>query len=82
MRTELIALLGLILGFFCGEALAAVAGTISFALFSSTPSGLVLWMLRSLPVVCALAHVRRRNGHRVPPPQGGLVPVSFCEEIT
>lgn len=70
MRTVFIALLGLVLGFFFGEALAAMAGMISFAVFSSTPSGLVLWMLRSLPVVSALAcavvtvavHLRRRAG--------------------
>ncbi len=54
MRTLFIALLGLVLGFFFGEALATIAGMISFAVFSSTPSGLMLWMLRSLPVVSAL----------------------------
>ena len=32
-----------------------MAGMISLAVFSSTPSGLVLWMLRRLPFVCALA---------------------------
>ena len=70
MRTVFMALLGLVLGFFFGEALAAMAGMISFAVFSSTPSGLVLWMLRSLPVVSALAcavvavavDLRRRAG--------------------
>ncbi len=39
MRTLFIALLGLVLGFFFGEALAAIAGMISFAVSSSTPSG-------------------------------------------
>ena len=70
MRIVFIALLGLVLGFFFGEALAAMAGMISFTVFSSTPSGLVLWMLRSLPVVSALAcaavtvtkYLRRRAG--------------------
>ena len=70
MRTVFIALLGLILGFFIGEALAAMAGTIGFAVFSSTPSELMLWMLRSLPVVSSLAcavvtvtvYLRRRAG--------------------
>ncbi len=40
MRIVFIALLGLVLGFFFGEALAALAGMISFIVFSSTPSGL------------------------------------------
>ena len=70
MRIVFIALLGLVLGFFFGEALAAMAGMISFTVFSNTPSGLVLWMLRSLPVVSALAcavvtvtvYLRRRAG--------------------
>jgi hypothetical protein len=70
MRTVFVALLGLILGFFLGEALAAIAGMIGFAVFSSTPSGPVLWILRSLPVVSAIACVvvavtialRRRPG--------------------
>lgn len=71
MKTVLIALIGLVLGFFCGEAIATMAGIISFAVFSSsTPSGPVLWMLRSLPFVCALAcaivvvnvYLRRRPG--------------------
>jgi hypothetical protein len=55
MKTVFVALLGLVLGFFYGEALAAMAGMIGFAAFSSTPSGLVLWILRSLPVVSAIA---------------------------
>jgi uncharacterized membrane protein YcfT len=67
MRIVFIALLGLVLGFFFGEAL---AGMISFTVFSSTPSGLVLWMVRSLPLVSALAcavvtvavYLRRRAG--------------------
>jgi hypothetical protein len=50
-----VALLGLILGFFFGEALAAIAGMIGFAAFSSAPAGPVLWILRSLPVVSAIA---------------------------
>ena len=70
MRTVLVALLGVIPGFFFGEALAAMAGMVSFAAFSSTPAGPVLWILRSLPVVCALAcavaavavDLRRRTG--------------------
>ena len=70
MRIVFIALLGLVLGFFFGEALAAMAGMISFTVFSSTPSGLVLWMVRSLPLVSALAcaivtvaaYLRRRTG--------------------
>ena len=55
MKTVFVALLGLVLGFSFGEALAAMAGMIGFAAFSSTPSGLVLWILRSLPVVSAIA---------------------------
>ena len=70
MRIVFIALLGLVLGFFFGETLAVMAGMISFTVFSSTPSGLVLWMLRSLPLVSALAcavvtvavYLRRRAG--------------------
>ena len=70
MTTILVALLGLPLGFFFGEALAAMAGMISFAAFSSIPSGLMLWILRSVPVIsviaCAVAAValnlRRRPG--------------------
>lgn len=70
MRIVFIALLGLVLGFFFGEALAAMAGMISFTVFSSTPSGLVLWMLRNLPLVSAFAcavvtvavYLRRRAG--------------------
>ena len=70
MRIVFIALLGLVLGLFFGEALAAMAGMISFTVFSSTPSGLVLWMVRSLPLVSALAcavvtvavYLRRRAG--------------------
>ena len=70
MRTVFMALLGLVLGFFFGEALAAMAGMTSFAVFNSIPSGLVLWMLRSLPVVSAFAcaivtisvYLRRRSG--------------------
>ncbi len=54
MRTVLVALLGLMLGFFFGEALAMIAGMTGFAVFSSTPSGPVLWILRILPVVCAI----------------------------
>jgi hypothetical protein len=55
MRTAFVALLALLLGFCTGEALAAMAGMISFAAFSSTPSGPALWILRSLPIVSALA---------------------------
>jgi hypothetical protein len=70
MRTVLVALLGLILGFFVGEALAAASGMIGFAALGGTPSGPLLWLLRSLPVVCALAGAvaavavvdRRRTG--------------------
>ena len=70
MRTIFVALLGLLLGFFLGEALAAMAGMICFAAFSSIPSGPMLWILRSLPVIsaitCAVAAVavnlRRRPG--------------------
>ena len=72
MRTVFVALLGLILGFFFGEALAAIAGMINFAVPSSTPSGPVLWILRILPVVSAIAcavvavavALRRRPGQR------------------
>jgi hypothetical protein len=42
MRTIFVALLGLLLGFFLGEALAAMAGMICFAAFSSIPSGPML----------------------------------------
>jgi len=70
VRIVFIALLGLVLGFFFGEALAVMAGMISFTVFSSTSSGLVLWMLRSLPLFSALAcaivsvavYLRRRTG--------------------
>jgi len=70
MKTVFVTLLGLVLGFFFGEALAAMAGMIGFAMSSTTPSGPVLWILRSLPVVsaitCAVAAVavdlRRRAG--------------------
>jgi hypothetical protein len=70
MRTILVALLGLLLGFFFGETLAAMAGMISFAAFSSIPSGPMLWILRSLPVISAIAcavaavalNLRRRPG--------------------
>jgi hypothetical protein len=70
MRTVFIALLGLVLGFFFGKALTMMAGMSSLAMFSSTPSGLMLWMLRTLPVVSALAcavvtvtvYLRRRAG--------------------
>jgi hypothetical protein len=70
VRIVFIALLGLVLGFFFGEALAAMAGMISFTVFSNTPSGLVLWMVRSLPLVSALAcavvtvavYLRRKAG--------------------
>ena len=55
MRTVLVALLGLTLGFFVGEVLAATSGMICFAAFGGVPSGPVLWILRSLPIVCALA---------------------------
>ncbi len=55
MRTVFVALLGMVLGFFIGEALAAMAGMIGFATFSSIPSEPVLWILRSLPVVSAIA---------------------------
>ena len=74
MRTLFIALLGPVLGFFFGEALAAMAGMISFAVFSSTPSGLVALDAEELASrFCA--RVRHRNGRRVPPPQGGLASV-------
>jgi ABC-type nitrate/sulfonate/bicarbonate transport system permease component len=67
MKTVFVALLGLILGFIFGEALAAIAG---FAMFSSTPFGPVLWILRILPVVSAIAcavvavavDLRRKSG--------------------
>ena len=70
MRTVLLALLGVALGFFLGETLAAMAGMIGFAAFGSAPSGPVLWILRSLPIVCAIAgavaafavDIRRRPG--------------------
>jgi hypothetical protein len=70
MRTALLALLGLVLGFFAGEVVAATFGMISFAAFDGTPFGPVLWILRSLPIVCALAGAvaavavanRRRSG--------------------
>jgi hypothetical protein len=55
MRTVLVALLGLILGFFFGELLAATFGMIGFAVLDSAPSGPLLWILRSLPIVGALA---------------------------
>ena len=72
MRTVFVALLGLILGFFFAEALAVIAGMIGFAVFSSSPSGPVLWILRILPVVSAIACAvvavavafRRRPGQR------------------
>ena len=70
MRTVFVALLGLVLGFFVGETLAATSGVIGFAVFDGTPSGPLLWILRSLPIVCALAGAvaavavdnRRRSG--------------------
>ncbi len=55
MRTIFVALLGLLLGFFLGEALAAMAGMICFVAFSSIPSGPRLWILRGLPVISAIA---------------------------
>lgn len=69
MRSIFVGLLGLVLGFFLGEVLAATAGMLGFAAFSSTPSGPVLWILRSLPGIfaigCAVAAVavdlRRRS---------------------
>jgi Family of unknown function (DUF5957) len=65
MRTVLVAPLGMLLGFFIGEALAATAGMISFAAFGSIPSGPALWILRSLPVLsaiaCAIAMTLRRK---------------------
>lgn len=70
MRTVILALLGLIPGFFFGELLAATFGMIGFAVFDSATSGPLLWTLRSLPIVCALAGAvaavavvnRRRSG--------------------
>jgi hypothetical protein len=72
MKTVFVALLGLILGFFFGETLAVIGGMIGFAVFSSSPSGPVLWILRILPVVSAIACAvvaiavafRRRPGQR------------------
>ena len=70
MRTVLLALLGLVLGFVAGEMVAATLGMISFAAFDSAPFGPVLWILRSLPIIGALAggvgaivvYRRRRKG--------------------
>lgn len=55
MRTVLLALLGLILGFFAGEVVAAAFGMIGFVAFDGAPFGPLLWVLRSLPIVGALA---------------------------
>jgi uncharacterized membrane protein len=55
MRAVLLGSLGMILGFFFGELLAATFGMIGFAVFDSALSGPLLWILRSLPIVCALA---------------------------
>lgn len=69
VRTVVVGLLGLILGFFFGEMLAATAGMVGFATFSSIPSGPLLWILRTLPVIAAIAcavaavavYLRRRS---------------------
>lgn len=53
MRTVIIALLGLIVGFFVGEAVAVLIGLTTNWLFEGPPSG--LWILKSLPIVLAIS---------------------------
>lgn len=55
MRTALLALIGLVLGFVFGETLAATLGMVGFSAFGDAPSGPLLLLLRGLPFACALA---------------------------
>lgn len=54
IRTVIITVLALIVGFFLGEALAVIIGITTNQLSDGVPSGPVLWFLRSLPFVCAI----------------------------
>ncbi len=53
MKTVVLSILGLIAGFFVGEALAVLVGTAADQLSDAAPPG--LWILRSLPFVFAVA---------------------------
>ena len=55
MRTVVLAILGLVLGFFAGEALAAAIGIATNALSGDAPPDPTLWVLRSLPFIFAVA---------------------------
>jgi Family of unknown function (DUF5957) len=55
MRTVVLAILGLIVGFFVGEALAVLIGVTTNLLSDSAPPGSVLWIFRPLPFVFAIA---------------------------
>jgi len=52
VRTVIVAILGLVTGFFVGEALAVFIGITTNQLSDGPPPG--LWILRSLPVVLAI----------------------------
>jgi hypothetical protein len=81
MKTVFVVLLGLVLGFFFGEALAAMAGMIGFAAFQQHPLGAGALDPQE-PAGRLRDRVRRRSGRRGPLAQAGLAPVSFQEEIT
>ena len=55
MRTVIASILGLIAGFFVGEALAAFIGITTNQLSSGAPPEPALWILRLLPFLCAIA---------------------------
>lgn len=55
MRTTILAILGLIVGFFVGEAMAAFVGIATHQISGGMPSGVVLWILRPLPFIGAVA---------------------------
>ena len=52
MRTVVLSILGMIAGFFVGEALAVLIGITTGQLSDAAPPG--LWILRSLPLVFAI----------------------------
>jgi hypothetical protein len=52
-RTVIVAILGLVAGFFVGETLAVLIGITTNQLSGGAPPG--LWILRSLPFVFAIA---------------------------
>lgn len=54
MRTLVVAILGLIVGFFVGEALAAFIGITTNQLSEGVPPDPALWILRSLPFIFAI----------------------------